>query len=194
MSKYLCVVLLLLSPSLLWSEELRLLGSIKDGRYISPNADLSLALPFNANKLGDNLIRDEVNLTTLNIYMHDKSSDMHHRIELSYIRDKNINNAIDNLLFQYQNLMRRINPGAVHLIHFDKISNGNRYLYKQEGDGVARYHYVQVAPYEKRLLLVWSDFIQTDPDTPENEDLVIEGKHNNIKVAQQLFISAKYQQ
>jgi hypothetical protein len=194
MRKYLYVVLLLLTSALLWAEELRLLGSIKDGQYISPTGNLILALPFSQNKVGDNIIRDEVNLTTLNIYMHDKASNMHHRIELSYIHDKNISDTIEKLVFQYQNLMNRVNPGTAQLIHFDRIGSSKRYLYKQAGNGVVRYHYIQIARHEKRLLLIWSDFIQTEPDTPENEDLIIEGNHNNIKIAQQLFLSANHQQ
>lgn len=190
MLKHLLPVLLLI-PTYTFAQEPALLGSIKDGRYISPNGKLTMQLPFKSVD-SKHAVKDIVQLKSLNVILDDKNLDLVHRLELGYM-DGNLATTIDLRLFQYRNLFNITYPGTAQLIDFDRTDHGHRYLYKQVSENSVRYHYIQIADYRPRLLLLWSDFIHHDEDTPENEDRIINGENKSIVTARKLFESISYE-
>lgn len=168
-----------------------LLGSIDGDFYVSPNNSVRIALPFKSNTAEKLIIRDAVNVNSLNIIFEDTVDNIRYRVDLSDLNDVNIDDSIKNRLQQYVGLISRGYHETAILIHFDHTSNKlHRYLYKQSVDNMVRFHYIQIVPYKGRLLLIWSDFTQAG-DTPENEDKIIDGQHPGITRARELLASIK---
>jgi hypothetical protein len=168
-----------------------LLGSIDGDYYISPNNSLRIKLPFKENTEKNNIIRDAVNVNSINIIFEDAVDNIRYRVDLSNVNDANVEDAIKHRLRQYLGLISRGYHGTPVLIDFDRAKGDlRRYLYKQLADNMVRFHYIQVMPYKGRLLLIWSDFTQSK-DTPENEDKIIDGQHPGITRARALLSNIK---
>ena len=168
-----------------------LLGTIENNYYIAPRENLRVLIPFNVKQHPDNIIRDAVYSTSLDVLFEDVQHNVRYHVELVHPEESDTTAAIETRLFQYQGLVSRAYPGDAILINFDSTANGiKRYLYKQVGNGNVRFHYVQAWPYNKRLVLVRSDFVESI-DTPENEDRIINGDHDVIRNSQRLAESIK---
>ena len=193
--KLIFVIVLSLLPGLCSAADPEpLLGSIDGKYYVSPNGGMRIEIPFTKDDASDSSIKDVIFSEALNIIFEDKTDDIRYRIDLSHPESSNTEIAINNRLKQYEGLMNRGYSGTTLLIHFDNDENNSkRYLYKQASPGIVRFHYVQVTPYKKRLLLLWSDFKQAN-DTPDNEDRIIEGQHQAIARSRKMLSSIKEQE